>query len=101
MKHILIAALIATSLSAHAGEKERLEGCKVIGEVANSAMTVRQMGIPITKPLALAEKASAEIRPMMIAIVKEAYKKPAFTSEEYKIKIINEFTNYAIVSCLG
>jgi hypothetical protein len=84
MKRLLIAATTALMMTtAHADEV-----CANLGEYARTVMESRQLGVPLSKVMAVVKDADI---PKKIAL--DAYEQPRFQSEEFRQTAIEDFGN--------
>ena len=68
--------------------------CKTFSQTAESLMSARQNGVPMSKAMEIAGD-----NPLMKAMVSDAYDRPAFSMEENKLKTIREFGDTAYSIC--
>lgn len=92
-----IALAITLSTSAIAND------CEAFGKVATSTMQARQNGVPIQKIVETAKKhfQQEELLKIVLFIIKEAYSKPRFMSEDNQEMAITEFGNEVYLGCLN
>lgn len=95
MKKLLLCAalLLPTVVSA--------EVCNIYYEMAESIMKARQSLVPIIESMEIAESIGNDnfIR-ITKEIVVDAYSKPAFSSDDGKRRIIEEFANKYYLRCI-
>lgn len=88
--------------------KSEQEYCNSLYTFAETAMRVRQEGMPLKdaldsqpKPSSTATQAENEMLPLLQTILYEAYKQPLYHTEEYKKEIITEFSKDVYLACIG
>lgn len=96
MKKLLITAIAAFSISAHAQvSSQDLAVCKMVGGAAKVAMKERQAGTSMVEML---ERAGDNR--LAITLVTQAYGNPKYSSPEFKRKAVSDFGNKMIESCI-
>lgn len=101
MKKLITATLIASALSFNvvAEETDQDKISKICGsysEIATSVMTARQNNTPIIAVYKIADGNKA-----VIAIIKDAYAQPLFSTNDYKSSIVTSFSNDVFLSCIN
>lgn len=91
MKGLIAAILMLATFSASANE-----GCATVASLGKTIMTGRQMGISIVKAVEISKRSEAAM-----TMVKMAYAKPRFESEEYKQKAAEDFETEVYLICIG
>lgn len=102
MRKLLLAAfLLAISFTTQSATDGSGKYCKNLYQLAENIMSFRQDGVSVVKQMELIEstKPSKDFKGLMEMIVEEAYKKPKFSSEEYKTEAITEFANDIYIQC--
>lgn len=104
MKAFTLVALLALLVCAPVAAAELDEAavdriCRSASELAESTMQVRQLGAPITDVLQLHENADPAIKPLIQALVRDAYSRPRFLTEEHQQRAATEFASEAYVTC--
>lgn len=96
MKRLLAIALTFTAATAFATEKEISdhEFCKSVSNLAETAMTYRQEGISVVAMI------EAVDLPVSRFLIKEAYKMPRYSSEEYQRQAISDYRDEYYINCL-
>lgn len=94
----LVAALaFATPVAAEPGS---IAACTALSEAAQSAMQVRQSGLPIHSVMnQLAGSLDGTDLELAILLMEVAYDRPLFSSEEYKVQAANEFATDMFLMC--
>lgn len=92
MKPTLAFATFALLASPAAAEPGSIETCTSLSEAGQSAMMVRQSGLPIHSVMnQLAGSLDGTDLQLAILMMEAAYERPLFSSEEYKVRAANEF----------
>lgn len=97
MKKLIALALLATSTPAMAADltAKDIKFCKLVGLSAKSIMTGRQLGLAPTKVYeSLGEIYNPKLPDMMefmVILIKEAYDKKSYFSEDLRTKAISDF----------
>lgn len=92
MKTIIAFAALALLVSPAAAEPGSIETCTSLSEAGQSAMMVRQSGLPIHSVMnQLAGSLDGTDLELAILMMEAAYERPLFSSEEYKVRAANEF----------
>lgn len=102
MRKLLSAAfLLAISFTTQSATDSSEKYCKNLYQLAENIMLFRQEGVSVIKQMELIESAkpSEDFKGLMEMMVEEAYKKPKFSSEEYKTEAITEFANDIYIQC--
>jgi len=75
--------------------------CESFESLAGTIMSNRQMGVELSKMMKVTATLSStpDVEAFVKKLVIEAYQKPAFESEEYQSKAINEFKTEVAVEC--
>ena len=77
--------------------------CKDLADLARTAATARQSGVPLAKML----NASTDLAPdagtneMFVGLLRLAYDQPKYSTEENKQIAITEFENNMLLGCLN
>ncbi|WP_237673995.1 hypothetical protein [Vreelandella profundi] len=100
MKKIIGISLLALSgmASAVAVAQERTH-CQTMAQAANAVMMERQKGTPKHQVVQTLKNENAYTG-YAKAVVEDAYEQPFFSSAEYKMKRVIQFTNKAYKLCL-
>lgn len=108
MKIIFAVAFLALFCN-FAVAKSAVDLCTGEAAIANTIMTSRQNGLPLTDVMASLEKSAAKctrrssacdtVAKFTKALAVEAYAQPLFVTQENKQRAIEEFTNDISVSC--
>ena len=86
--------------------KSEQEYCNSLYNFAETAMQVRQDGMPLkdaldSQPKPTGTQAEDEVLPLLQAILYEAYKQPLYHTEEYKKEVSTEFSKDIYLACIG
>lgn len=108
MKNYLVLTLIFLSSNLFANEvtQSQEQNCRGAMAMAEAAMTLRQNGVKLPTVLENNEKmlTSGKSTPkeasLMKMIVRDAYSKPKYTTEDYKQESINEFSANYYLACM-
>lgn len=92
MKTATISALLTVLLAGAALAEDK---CAIVEKIARQTMEARQAGVPLAKMIEIAEG-----NQLLIEIAKEAYRRGAYQTAEYRHRMINEFANDAYLVCL-
>jgi len=94
---ILATTLAALSFTANAEGKpsEKLTLCKELSTLAERYMTLRQSGTSMADIYGTAN--GSELLELMIV---QAYEKPQFGTEKYKLEQVSKFKNEWFLSCI-
>ncbi|MGI4260829.1 hypothetical protein ACR2VJ_27430 [Klebsiella pneumoniae] len=68
--------------------------CQPIAEFAKEAMSARQAGVPLSEAL------KVTTMPAMQALIISAYRKPRYSTEDYRERAAVEFANETLITCL-
>ena len=101
MKRLILATLFTAALSFNLAAQETEDNsiggiCKSYSELAGNIMAARQANMPIIKVYEIADGNG-----IAIAMIKDAYAQPLFTTENYKNDIIVTFSNDVFLSCIN
>ncbi len=91
MKGLILAAMMLASFASSAND-----GCAVVANLGKTIMTGRQQGISIIKAVEISKGSEAAM-----TMVRMAYAKPRFESEEYKQKAAEDFETEVYLICIG
>lgn len=91
MKGLIAVVLLMAGFAASANE-----GCATVANLGKTIMTGRQMGISIVKAVEISKGSEAAM-----TMVRMAYAKPRFESEEYKRKAAEDFETEVYLICIG
>lgn len=69
--------------------------CQPISEFAKAAMEARQAGVPLAQALTVARHNAT-----MQALIISAYRKPRYSTEQYRERAAVEFANETLITCL-
>lgn len=72
-----------------------LATCQPISEFAKELMDARQAGVPLAQALTVARHNAT-----MEALIVSAYRKPRYSTEDYRERAAVEFANATLVTCL-
>lgn len=92
MKKIAIALTLLISSSVHAGD---YEFCKKVEGFAEEIMASRQAGVSASDAYRVTEG-----NQILTPIVKVAYRRPAYDTEQFRQKAIDEFKDEWFVVCM-
>lgn len=94
MKYLLTTAVILlTTATAQADKVNEL--CTAVSKNASMIMELRQSNAPLSGVLEAVKGVD-----ILETLAMEAYKKPRYSSEEYKTGAIADFGNLAMITCL-
>ena len=100
MKPTLAFAALALLATAAAAEPGSIASCTSLSEAAQSAMMVRQSGLPIYSVMnQLAGSLDGTDLQLAILMMEAAYERPLFSSDEYKVQAANEFASDVFRLC--
>lgn len=68
--------------------------CQPISEFAKAVMEARQAGVPLAQAL------KVSTMPTMQALIVSAYRKPRYSTEQYREHAAVEFANETLITCL-
>lgn len=68
--------------------------CAPVAEFAKELMVARQAGVPLAQAL------TVSTQPTMQALIVSAYRKPRYTTEEYRERAAVDFANETLIACL-
>lgn len=71
-----------------------IDVCFALSELAESVMRARQLNTPIATVFKIANGSKS-----MIILAKDAYKRPLYSSDEYKLDAINSFGSDVFLEC--
>lgn len=92
MKPVIAFAALALLATPAAAEPGSIETCTSLSKAGQSAMMVRQSGLPIHSVMnQLAGSLDGTDLQLAILMMEAAYERPLFSSEEYKVRAANEF----------
>lgn len=94
MKKLILGIALAASLITQAQADDKAKVCADLSEMGRSVMQFRQINGPYTKMMEIAGSNKA-----LIAMVDDAYDKPAYSGKKYQQKAVDEFVNYVAVIC--
>lgn len=69
--------------------------CQPISEFAKAAMEARQAGVPLAQALTVARHNAT-----MQALIISAYRKPRYSTEQYRERAAVDFANETLITCL-
>ena len=96
MKNIILAsAVLVSSFGVYADDY-----CEAISTLAELTMTARQMGVPVSEIYKTPADASEAERRLYLEMVKEAYARPAWRSDEAQRKEVSEFSSGWFLACI-
>jgi hypothetical protein len=96
IKHLAIAALIATSQA----KALPIEACIPIESLAGTIMQSRQDGQLLSFWYGFAETQAEDMRPIIIALANHAYSLGEYRSDEYKRHQLIAFKNEVFSTCI-
>lgn len=84
------------------GQEESLENtCHLIAGLSSEIMRARQSGVPMTDAMNVVNDIEIEqVKKLTRSIVIQAYKENIWSTEKYKQRAINEFSNSLYLECL-
>lgn len=101
-KAIITAALMAVSFTACAQDSERIEMCQNMEGLAKAIMQGRQLGVPMSEAYATSTRSGDEtITKLTQLLVREAYRKPQYQTDQFKQQEVNEFGSSVFLACIG
>jgi len=92
MKKIAIVLTLLISSSVHAGN---YDFCLRLEAIAKQTMMTRQAGVSASVVYGAAKGDN-----LIMSIVKEAYKNPAYDTEKYQQQAVNEFKDEVFILCM-
>lgn len=96
----LTLAALALLASPAAADPGSIATCTSLSEAAQSAMLVRQIGLPIYSVMnQLAGSLDGNDLQLAILMMEAAYEHPLFSSDEYKVQAANEFASAMFRAC--
>ena len=96
---VTLAAALAFATPA-AAEPGSIAACTSLSEAAQSAMLVRQIGLPIHSVInQMAGSLDGTDLQLAILMMEAAYEEPLYSSEEYKVQAANEFASDLFRAC--
>lgn len=99
MKHIITAlALTAAMISPAIAADEAT--CRMVKDLAESNMQVRQAGVDIVKVLALTDGKSGKLVELDRKLTIDAYNEIAYSTPEYQEKAVREFGTKHYLNCI-
>ena len=75
----------------------QIQQCTAIGEAAETVMTTRQNGVPLSQVLEAATQ--PDMPSFAPTMVLQAYDKPLFNTEQYRLKAISEYKEVWEMAC--
>ena len=94
MKKTLIAFVLGLTLAGP------VAACEGLGQLAEELMVARQMGIPMSRVMEVAEAAwGDEDVALLHALVEQAYLIPRFETPEYQQRAIADYRNDVELAC--
>ena len=102
MKNQIKFVVLAIAITSSAVNADQFETCKVITKAAESIMDGRQNGTNAEDFYERIEKTvkDEQAKEILMILVKEAYKTPKFSTEEYKLNAVSEFKNKCMIACM-
>ena len=103
MKNKIKFIVLAIAITSSAVNADQFENCKVITKAAESIMDGRQNGTSAADFYERIEKSvkDEQAKKILMILVKEAYKTPKFSTEEYKLNAVSEFKNECMIACMA
>lgn len=96
----LLSLLLPLNVYADAPSEAVLAHCTSISEMAKSTMDARQQEVSMAKLMAAMKSPDESSNNFIYEVVKDAYKSPAYSSEEYRDKESRRFENKWFAFCL-
>lgn len=90
----LFAVMLVTTANAANKEPTKEEFCVTISEIAESIMSLRQMGSSAQELMEISGNNS-----LAKALVLDSFAEPAYSSEAYQEKAVREFKSKAYLEC--
>lgn len=90
MKHAIAAIALALTLATSA----QADKCQDAGDLAESVMTARQNGTPISRLMEIANG-----QEVIVKMVLMAYGKPRYSTDEFQSRAIEDFRNLWEIGC--
>lgn len=101
---LLIAVVVASSsVFAKNNTPSKIEYCNVVAKYAKLTMSGRQNGEQASDVLVRIEQNVSDqfSKRLFMSIVRDAYTQPVWHSDMQKIEAETEFSNQALLACLG
>jgi ABC-type Na+ efflux pump permease subunit len=102
MKNTILIVAILFSTTAFAKPVNTDEQfCREISGLAKTTMSLRQEGVSVVRQMEILEETGANevLGRMMEVVIEDAYKQPAFSTSEYKLRTATEFSNKWYIGC--
>ena len=100
MKPVIAFAALALLATPAAAEPGSIETCTSLSEAGQSAMMVRQSGLPIHSVMnQLAGSLDGTDLQLAILMMEAAYEEPLYSSDEFKVRAANEFASDVFRLC--
>jgi hypothetical protein len=101
MKYLII-LIIVFIVSTIGVQADNSDSCENIDKTAENIMTSRQSGVPMVEVVKLVNEniKSDTLNKFVTEMVKDAYKEPRFSTQDYKKKAILDFRNKWYLFCL-
>tara|TARA_R110000772_G_scaffold61612_1_gene138789 strand:- start:576 stop:890 length:315 start_codon:yes stop_codon:yes gene_type:complete len=96
MNKILTVLALTATISFNATANESTDICVTYSDAATAVMTARQANRSVAELYKLVDG-----NKLMLALIKEAYNKPFYSTETYKQREINTFTNDVFLICIN
>ena len=99
MKKIITALALSIAMISPAVAADEAT-CRMVKDLAESNMKVRQAGIDIIKVLELTDGKSGKLIELDRKLVIDAYKEIAYSTPEYQEKAVREFGTKHYLNCI-
>lgn len=98
MKKLILALSIAAASFTVQAEESKADACTNMAKAAGSIMEYRQSGLEMS---ALYQEFSKQNNDFGIAVLKDAYRIPKFSTSQYKQSAIGKFKNKWFMRCVS
>lgn len=98
MKRLILLALLCAGPAA---ATTKAELCESFGELAETFMESRQIGIPMSQMMLILPQVDAEVLEMAALMIKMAYSQPMLSYAENQKKAIVRFRDQIEVACFA
>lgn len=100
MKSALVTAAALAFATPAVAEPGSIATCTSMSEAAQTAMMVRQTGLPLHSVVnQLSESLDGDELHIAILMMEAAYERPLFSGEDYKVEAANEFSSDMFRAC--
>lgn len=96
---LLKAAIICSALLTTTAQAQ--DFCTTIAKTATSIMQGRQIGVPMSNVMTLANQPHfTDVAKLLKSMVVEAYEQPRFSSKAHQDRAVTEFSNKQMLACM-